>query len=723
MRAIFYWVAIVVSCSAYAQKVEYKVELIDEQGAPVNQKGTVVFNKKEVAYVRNGRGLLLLPRNAQWIFDVKTHLQPDDDLMYQAIYKGWTINKEAGKVTVRLQKVRTVTLVITYPDGQPCTNATIVFQCYNNNDTLQIKDVANGLVKFTLPYQVNLSSDKACNFIIDGLPANVTADKNGIVRITASRPKSAGSNQLAADQRLTDETRLILFNDISKKPFANQKFVIGGQTVTTDAQGLVSLKMLNDLDIQGYNIENQQVDDKSNIVKVFLRSVFKPATIESESATLEAQLEALIHMLGDRNNIMEQAIERIKLRINADRSFTKEQRERLTRQIHILKNITDQNDEAYKKAHQEIKNILRQINTRSPVDTTIEKELLLTTQKLRQAEQDKVRIQQEQKLAEEKSRMQLQAALSVAGFLFFLVLVFLVVNKSINRQKRELAFRMEEINRQNDKIRSQNELLLMQQEEIARKNMRLEELNNEKNSLMDIVAHDLKSPLSKVVNIAQLLPVVGELNEEQRNYVNIIRKSALEGTRFIEDLLNINAIEQGQLLAITPEKISLPVFLPELLRNFRNQADAKSIRLHFQNKADDAVISTDREYLKRIMENLISNAIKFSPSGGNVYVKVKDADMHLHISVQDEGPGISQEDQKYMFKKFQRLSARPTGREGSTGLGLAIVKLLTERLGGQIVVNSTESSKGAEFIVMLPKAPSFYLQDNETEQPIGAYVN
>lgn len=696
-----------VAFTAYAQKkAEYRVELTDEEGIMVAAQGTVVFNKKERASVSKGKGLVLLPRNAQWIFDVKVNLQSDGDIVYQAIYKGWTVDKDAGKISVKLQKVKPVTLTINYPDGQPCSNATIVFKGPKNNDTLQIKASQGGLITHTIPYQADLVGDKNYSFFVDGLPANAVSERNGIVRIIAARAKVNEQKQPIAEKRPADETRLMLIHYATKQALSNRRFIIGGQSVTTDAQGVVTVKIGNELDIEEYNIENQVVDDNNYMVKVFVKPVIKPVDISSDALTLEAQLESFIRMLGDRNNVMDQEIEKIKLRINADRSFTKEQRERLSRQIQILQNITDQNDEAYKKAHVEIKSILKQIGNRpSTTDTLMEKELSLANEKLRKAEQDRERMIQEQEASKEKSRLQLLAALSVAGFLFLVVLVFFIVNKSINRKKEELALRMEEINRQNDKIRSQNELLMMQQDEIARKNLRLEELNNEKNSLMDIVAHDLKSPLSKVVNIAQLLPVVGELNEEQRNYVTIIRKSALDGTRFIDDLLDINAIEQGQTIEISHEKMSLAIFLPELLKSFRHQADMKSIRLHFQNKADDAMISTDREYLKRIMENLVSNAVKFSPQGSNIYLKVKEANMQLYISVKDEGPGIGEEDHKRLFKKFQRLAARPTGGESSTGLGLSIVKLLTERLGGRIMVNSVEG-KGSEFTVVLPKDPT-----------------
>lgn len=707
----------------FAQKAEYKVEILSEEGTFLPLDGNLVFNKQEVATIRKGKGLVLLPRSAQWIFDIKANLQTDGTILYQPIYKGWTINKEKNVIHVKLQKVRPVTLVITYPNSKPVKKATVVFKGPNNSDTLQLEDANNGLIKFIVPDHVNFFTDKSYAFLVDGVPATVTSEQNNIVRITAEYPQVAGKKS-SIGTPTSEEARLMLIDHSSKQPLAHKKFQVGDQTLVTDENGILSVAITNDLDIKNYDIINQVVDEKAGVVKLFIKynrhlTTEADPNLDAEMLSLESQLEALIKILGERNHLMEQTIEKIKLRINADRSFTKEQRERLNRQIQILENITNQNDIAYRKAHQEIKNILSQIGKKPLLtDTIMERELSMMNEKLKQVEQDRQRIMQEQRQSEEKSRRQLIAISSVAFLLLLLAMIFFLIGKNIKRQKEELARRMEEIKQQNEKIRQQNELLLTQQEEIARKNLRLKELNEEKNSLVDIVARDLKSSLSKVANVAQLLPVVGELNQDQRNYVDIIRKAALEGTRFIDDLLDINAIEQGQTAALSPEKISLAIFLPELLRSFRTQADRKNIRLHFQNNAEDGIIYTDREYLRRVVENLISNAIKFSPQGKDVYLKIRTLDEYCCISVKDEGPGLTEEDHKRLFKKFQRLSAKPTGGENSTGLGLAIAKLLVHRLGGSIAVSSIPN-KGAEFTVMLPKTslPAKADQEPSIQQP------
>jgi signal transduction histidine kinase len=146
----------------------------------------------------------------------------------------------------------------------------------------------------------------------------------------------------------------------------------------------------------------------------------------------------------------------------------------------------------------------------------------------------------------------------------------------------------------------------------------------------------------------------------------------------------------------------LAVFVPEILRSFQQEASVKNIRVHFQNKSVQGLAVTDQQYLRRIMDNLMSNAIKFSGQGTNIYVKLADSPDQISLAIRDEGPGITPDDQLRLFKKFQRLTARPTGGESSTGIGLSIVKVLVERLHGEIKVNSVVG-KGTEFAVSLPK--------------------
>jgi signal transduction histidine kinase len=136
----------------------------------------------------------------------------------------------------------------------------------------------------------------------------------------------------------------------------------------------------------------------------------------------------------------------------------------------------------------------------------------------------------------------------------------------------------------------------------------------------------------------------------------------------------------------------------------RFQLDAvnKQINLIF-DALSASFVNVDLSYANQIFENLISNAIKFSPPGKNIFVIVTDQGENVVTSVKDQGPGMNDDDKKKLFNKYQKLSAKPTGNESSTGLGLSIVKKYVEAMNGKIWCES-EYGKGAAFFVSFPKA-------------------
>ncbi|MBK8290015.1 MAG: ATP-binding protein [Flammeovirgaceae bacterium] len=115
------------------------------------------------------------------------------------------------------------------------------------------------------------------------------------------------------------------------------------------------------------------------------------------------------------------------------------------------------------------------------------------------------------------------------------------------------------------------------------------------------------------------------------------------------------------------------------------------------------MVVADKLYLYRIFENLISNALKFSPANKHIYTSIEEVENKIVVKVRDEGPGFTIEDQRQLYRKFQRLSARPTGGESSTGLGLSIVKALVEKMNGELICQSEEGN-GATFIVKLEQS-------------------
>jgi signal transduction histidine kinase len=218
---------------------------------------------------------------------------------------------------------------------------------------------------------------------------------------------------------------------------------------------------------------------------------------------------------------------------------------------------------------------------------------------------------------------------------------------------------------------------------------------------MNIVAHDLKSPLNRIKGLSDLVEMEGELNTNQKKYLGLIKDSTRSGLDLITDLLDVNALEVNR----EPEFsiFNLSTFLTERANAFRPGASAKAIEIALEQHVTEP-IESDQEYLSRIMDNLISNAIKFSPRNTIIQITSEMKGDLFSISVKDQGPGFNQADIKFMYQKFKKLTARPTGGESSNGLGLAIVKILVDRLGGKIDLK-TEVGKGSTFEILLPVRP------------------
>lgn len=236
--------------------------------------------------------------------------------------------------------------------------------------------------------------------------------------------------------------------------------------------------------------------------------------------------------------------------------------------------------------------------------------------------------------------------------------------------------------------------------ELAKKNEELQEMNEEKDNLMGVVAHDLKSPLNQIRGIMEVLDLLGNLNSEQRNFLNIAHQIIANGENLIRDILDINAFEhQESKLALVETKLNEVVLVT--VENFKQEAQKKDIEILFEYDKEIA-FQTDRRFIERILNNLLSNAIKFSPRDRKIYVKTWEIEGKVHFYVKDEGQGMTDDDKSKLFKKFQKLSARPTAGENSTGLGLSIIKALVDKLQGEIKVES-KVGIGTTFEIILDK--------------------
>jgi signal transduction histidine kinase len=248
-------------------------------------------------------------------------------------------------------------------------------------------------------------------------------------------------------------------------------------------------------------------------------------------------------------------------------------------------------------------------------------------------------------------------------------------------------------------LQKQNEKIQQQNQELEDRSIKLEELSNEKDNFINVVAHDLKSPLNNITGLANLIRINGKLSEEQLHYLNLLDQVSIESKNLVSNLLDLNKLELG-LFEQHIEDFEVKDTIDKVIHNYEKSASEKNIVLK-KSCPGNISIRNNREFIERILDNLVSNAIKFSPNNKVVFISCDYNYQFLVLSVKDEGPGISKKEQQDLFKKFIKLSPRPTGGESSTGLGLAIVKLLVDKLEGEIEVLSKEQ-KGTEIRIKFP---------------------
>jgi signal transduction histidine kinase len=320
------------------------------------------------------------------------------------------------------------------------------------------------------------------------------------------------------------------------------------------------------------------------------------------------------------------------------------------------------------------------------------KDLLILTQKLEEAYEEisaknKELILQQQKIYEQAEKLNAVHQ------------QILEKNRELEQQKESLLDQSDYLHEANEAITQMHQQVQLQKDEILQKNEELLSLNNEKNNLIGIVAHDLKSPLNQMKGLLTLIKLNTGLDAETLQYVNMIENGTKRLTDMIGKILDVEAIDAKK-VNVTLETVNLSELLENLLGRFDYSAKQKSMEL-IPTLTPGVLITADRLYTEQVFENLISNAIKFSPLSKRVFVNVEKRGEAVVVEVKDEGPGITDEDKKKLFGKYQKLSARPTGNEISTGLGLSIVKKFVDAMGGEIWCES-EAGKGASFFVKLP---------------------
>ncbi len=234
-------------------------------------------------------------------------------------------------------------------------------------------------------------------------------------------------------------------------------------------------------------------------------------------------------------------------------------------------------------------------------------------------------------------------------------------------------------------------------------NKKLEILNVEKNRLIGMAAHDLRNPIGNIYGFSELL-LNGYSDNADPNAVQIysyIKTISSNTIEMLEKLLDISKIESGT-VSLSLKRQEYVDFVRKYVSLNQMLASNKQLNISFKPQEKEIYFSFDEHYLSEVINNLLTNAIKFSYPNSEITVTVSERKKYVKTEVTDKGKGIPKEEQKQLFQYFQKTSVKPTGGEKSTGLGLAIAKKIVMEHNGKIGVES-EPENGSTFYFELPK--------------------
>jgi signal transduction histidine kinase len=264
------------------------------------------------------------------------------------------------------------------------------------------------------------------------------------------------------------------------------------------------------------------------------------------------------------------------------------------------------------------------------------------------------------------------------------------------------------------RLRSQIEDAESARTMLAEHNERLRELDLMKDEFIALVSHDLRTPLTSIRGYIELLleGLAGDLSDEQRQWLDVIDRNSSRLLRLVADLLFIAQLDAGK-IALEPGEVRLDGVAAEAVEAVLPTARLRQVDLRLEALSPVA-INGDRARLGQLLDNLVSNALKFTPPGGRVDVRVGGSEAGAWLEVTDTGMGISQAEQEHLFERFFRTSSASSAAIQGTGLGLAIAQAIVNAHGGTIAVQSVEGV-GTTFHIQLPARPPRTVPATPTE--------
>lgn len=221
---------------------------------------------------------------------------------------------------------------------------------------------------------------------------------------------------------------------------------------------------------------------------------------------------------------------------------------------------------------------------------------------------------------------------------------------------------------------------------LAEKQRLIEKLKDEKNSLLRVISHDIKSPFNQLFALVQLFELEGEnLTERQKEYIDKMYFAVISGIEMIQNLQDYRSIDEDTLQADL-QRYDLNLLLKKTAARFQIQSRLMKIQVKLKLKKDPVFIRTDEILFLKIIEKILSNAIKYSRPGTVVTISTEKITGGVWVHTEDQGPGLSSQELSYIYEPFRTLSARPISGGGTTGLGMYIVKRISQLLGMKVEV-------------------------------------
>jgi len=229
-----------------------------------------------------------------------------------------------------------------------------------------------------------------------------------------------------------------------------------------------------------------------------------------------------------------------------------------------------------------------------------------------------------------------------------------------------------------------------------------QEVAQAKNEFVSVVAHELRTPMTSIKGYTDLIlqGTMGEITDGQQHFLQIVRSNVERLSELINNLLDTSRIEAGR-IKLNPKPISMPKIVHETCEGIAETVKERGLTLEIDEAPNIPTIDADRNAVIQILVNLLSNAYRYTPSGGKITVSIHSTDESVTVEVADTGIGIAPEDQELIFEPFFRADHDMVTNQPGTGLGLSIVKSLVEMHGGKLQLQSA-LDQGSTFSFTLP---------------------